>query len=160
MNKKIAAVAAVVALTGTMAFAGPGEGRGGKHGRQGMAAWEERFGEKLSLTEEQKTQIRLIRENNRTANLAFLEQAKANREAAKAARQAGDTAKFDALKAALQADHERFLELRKAEMEQIRNVLTAEQRAKFDAIRAEHEQRRGERGERGLRGGKNRTPRG
>jgi len=155
MNKKIAAVAAVVALTGTMAFAGPGEGRGGRHGRQGDEVFAPGVAEKLNLTDEQKAQIKLIRENTRTANLAFFEQAKANREAAKAARQAGETEKFDALKAALEADHQRFREIGKAEREQIRNVLTADQRAQLEAMKAEHKERRGERGE---RGGKHRKP--
>lgn len=155
MNRKIAAVAAVAALTGTLAFAAPHEGgRRGHGGKHGKAAFGARFAEKLALTDAQKQQIKDIHAATREQNKLFFDTAKANRNQARAARQAGDTATLNALKATLAADRARFKEIRKAEMEQVRAVLTEEQRAKFDAMKAEREARRGQRGE------KHRKPRG
>lgn len=147
MNRRIAAVAAVLTLTGTLAFAGPGEGRRGGHGRHGKAELGAKFAEKLNLTDAQKAQIQQIRAASREQNKLFFDTAQANRNQARSARKAGDTATLNALKATLEADRQRFKEIRQAERQQILNILTPEQRTQFEAMKAEHEARRAQRGD-------------
>lgn len=149
MNKRIAAVAAVVTLTATMAFAGPHEGRGGKgHGRQGKAAFGAKFAQELGLTADQQRLIQDIRKNSFAQNKDFFEAARAARKEMREARKSGDTARVDALKSQFQAQREQFKAIRAAERTQILTVLTADQRAKWDALKAEREANRGQRGNR------------
>jgi periplasmic protein CpxP/Spy len=147
MKNRIAAVAAMVALTGTLAFAAPhGGGRGhfGKgKGRQGHFAG---LAQKLNLTDAQKELIKKIHADTREQNKAFFQTARENRKAAHEARKANDTARLASLETALQADRERMKAIRQAEMQQVLNVLTAEQRAQYETLKAEREARRGERG--------------
>ncbi|MEA2488707.1 MAG: periplasmic protein CpxP/Spy [Acidobacteriota bacterium] len=142
MNKKITAVAAVLALSTTLAFAGTGEGRGeGRHGRHGKGQFGEKFAQKLNLTDAQKQQIKDIRTNSRTQNAQFFATAKQTREDARAARKAGDTARLESLKGALQSQRAQMKEIRKAERQQVLNILNAEQRAQLEAMKAQHQGR-------------------
>ena len=134
MKKTLTAVAAM-ALTATLAFAAPPEGRHGGHGHRGFAG---KFAEKLNLTDAQKQQIRDIRMASREKNKAFFENARQMRQDLRAAREANDTAKLESLKATMQSQHEQMKQIRDAEKQQILSVLTAEQRARFEAMQAEH----------------------
>jgi hypothetical protein len=59
MNKRIAAVAAVLTLSATLAFAGPGEGRHGRggHGKHGKAGFGAKFAQELGLTADQQRDL-------------------------------------------------------------------------------------------------------
>lgn len=148
MNRKLAAVAAVVTLTSTLAFAAPHQGHGGRGGRHGKADFAEKFAQKLNLTDAQKAQIKQIHLSSREQNKVFFEQSRATRKALREARQANDTARLEQLKATMEADRVRFKQIREAEMAQVLGVLTPEQRAQFEALKAEHKERRGHRGQR------------
>ncbi len=145
MNRKLAAVAAVVTLTSTLAFAAPHQGHGGRGGRHGKADFAEKFAQKLNLTDAQKAQIKQIHLSSREQNKVFFEQSRATRKALREARQANDTARLEQLKATMEADRVRFKQIREAEMAQVLGVLTPEQRAQFEALKAEHKAHRGQR---------------
>jgi protein CpxP len=149
-------VAAVVTFSTTLAFAGPGEGRGGKfageHGH-GRAAFGARFAQKLNLTDAQKTQIRDLQSNFREQNKAFFESARETRQQFRAAREANDTARLEALKGTIASQREQMKALHEQQRARIVALLTPEQRTQFEALKAERQSKRGERGERG-EGGK------
>lgn len=138
-HKWITAVA-VLALGTSLAIAGPGEG---KRGHKGNGRHEAMFAEKLNLTEAQKAQIKQIRQNNHEQNKAFYESARANRQEFRAAKQANDTAKLDALKGQMESQRAQMKQLRESEMAQINAILTAEQKAQFAAMKADREARKG-----------------
>lgn len=97
----------------------------------------------LNLTEAQKTQIKAIRDRYKPQREALRTQEKPLIDAARAARQKGDTAAF---RSNMQKARELGQSLRTQEMNEIRNVLTPEQRAKLDARKKEHADRRGKGG--------------
>lgn len=149
-------MAAVVALSTSLAIAAPhgpkGEGRhGGKH--DGMMMGEGRMGErmaqKLNLTDAQKEQIKTIRESFRNQNKAFFDQAKATREQMREARKAGDTAKADQLKAAMEQNRTQMNHLRQQIHAEIAKILTPEQREEFAKMQEQREARQGKMGRRG-----------
>ena len=102
-----------------------GSYRRGPGGRDG-------FGRNLNLTDAQKAQIKAIRQKYQPQNEALRAQAKPYMDAAKAARQKGDTA-------AARSNMEKARQVmqnasyRTQEQAEIRAVLTPEQQAKFDA---------------------------
>jgi protein CpxP len=159
MKTKWITTAAVLALSTSLAIAAPERGEGkrghGRHGRAGAHGFaSERFAEKLNLTDAQKAQIAQLRATFKEQNRPYFDAAKATRQEFKAARQAGDTAKLDALKATMQTQRTQMTERRQAFHTQFLNVLTADQRARLETLKAEREAKRGERGERGQRRGK------
>jgi Spy/CpxP family protein refolding chaperone len=101
-----------------------GEMRGNRGGRE--------FGADLNLTDAQKAQIKAIRQKYQPQAQALRAQAKPYLEAAKAARQKGDTAAFRSnMEKARQLNQNATF--RAQETAEIRAVLTADQQAKFDA---------------------------
>jgi Spy/CpxP family protein refolding chaperone len=104
------------------------------------------FGRDLNLSEAQKTQIKAIRAKYKPQNEAARTQAKPFMDAAKAARQKGDTVAF---RSNIEKAREVGLSVRTQETAEIRNVLTAEQRTKFDARQKEMADRRGKGGHKG-----------
>lgn len=105
---------------------------GGKHrGQRGD------FAAKLNLTDAQKQQIQSIRENFRNENKTFFEAAHATRVEIRAARQANDTAKLDALKATAESQRAQMKQLHEKMQSQIVAILTPEQRTQFEAMRAQ-----------------------
>jgi Spy/CpxP family protein refolding chaperone len=99
----------------------------------------------LNLTDAQKTQIKAIREKYKAQNEAARTQAKPFMDAARAARQKGDTVAFRSnIEKARQAGQS----VRTQEMAEIRNVLTPDQRTKFDARQKEMAERVGKGGRR------------
>jgi len=106
----------------------------------------------ITLTETQKTQLKQLRESQRTAMEANRAQAKKQFDDAKAARQKGDTATARAIMTRLQTQME---QQRAQETAAIRNILTGDQRVQFDKNVAEAKQRMQERANRvGQRGDK------
>lgn len=146
MNK-VMTMAAVLALSTSLAIAGPHgdkRGRGGKHGRGEFGA---RFAQELGLTDSQKEAIQNIRKNNREANKAFFEQSRETFRQFREAKKANDTAKLEQLKPAVEQQRAKLKQFRETERQQILSLLTPEQRTKLDALKAERKARRGERGE-------------
>jgi len=136
-------MAAVVTFTASLAFAAPhGGGKRGRHGQQ----FGERMAAKLNLTDAQKQQIRDLQQGFREKNKAVFENAHALRKDFREAKKAGDTAKLESLKPALEAQREQMKQLRDAQHQQILSLLTPEQRTQWEALKAEREQRRAERG--------------
>ncbi|HJQ37479.1 MAG TPA: Spy/CpxP family protein refolding chaperone [Thermoanaerobaculia bacterium] len=145
-KSKWMSMAAVVAMTASLAVAAPHEGKGGgKHGRGRHGQFGARFAEKLNLTDAQKEQIKTLNQSFRESNKAFFEQTRDTRRQMREAREAGDQARLDALKATAQSQHAQMKQLREAQQQRVLSVLTAEQRAQFEAMKAERHARRGER---------------
>jgi protein CpxP len=144
--KKMITALAVVALSGTMAFAAV-ENDGGKawgHGHgHGMMA--RHLAKKLNLTDAQKEQWKSINKSFRDENQAFFQLAHQTRADLRAARQAGDEAKVAELKAVAQSQRAQMKQLHQAQQEKFLSILTPEQRTQFDALKAEREARREQR---------------
>ena len=145
MNKKIAAVAAVVTLSATLAFAGPGEGRG--HGRHVQERFGAKFAQELNLTADQQRLIDDIKKNTAAQQREFFESSKQTREEARAAREAGDTARLEALRPQLEQFRAQMKQIHESQETQILSVLTAEQKAKWATLKAEAKARHEARGE-------------
>lgn len=158
MNKaKWMSVAAVLALSTTLAFAGPNGAKGkseGMHGRGGRGGeFGARFAQKLNLSEAQKTQIQDLQKSFHEQNKAFFDSARETRQQFKAAREANDTARLEALKGTMASQREQMKQLREQQHARMLALLTPEQRTQFEAMKAEREAKRGERGK-GKRGGR------
>jgi Spy/CpxP family protein refolding chaperone len=143
--KKMIAALGVVALSGTMAIAAANDG-GGKawgHGhRHGAMAMH--LAQKLNLTDAQKEQLKSIHQSFRQENQAFLQSVRQTRQDLRAAKQAGDEAKVNELKAVAQSQHAQMKQLRQAQHDKFLTILTPEQRTQLDALKAEREARRQE----------------
>ena len=100
----------------------------------------------LNLTDAQKTQIKAIRDKYKTQFQSLRTQQKPLMDAARAARQKGDTAAF---RSNMEKARALTQPLRTQEQNEIRAVLTADQRAKLDAKQKEMADRRGKWGKRG-----------
>ena len=135
MRKSAIAFAAVM-LTATLGFAQQGEGR---RGPQDFATM---YGEKLTLTDAQKDQIKTIEAKTREENKEFFDATRKLMDAMRAARDANDQAKMDALKPEMKANREKMMTIREAEMGRIKTVLTADQRTALEKIQAEQKAQR------------------
>jgi periplasmic protein CpxP/Spy len=157
MNKsKWMSVAAVLTLSATMAFAGPGEGRGkfgGKHAREGRGgAFSARFADKLDLTESQKLRLAELQKTFREQNKSFFDSMRQTRQELKAAREADDTTRLETLKGTMASQREQMKALHEQQKARITALLTPEQRAKWETLQEDRKDRRGKRGPRGERG--------
>jgi protein CpxP len=149
MNKRIITAAAVFVLGASIAFAAPFEGDGGRgvgggHRRHARAM---KFAEKLNLNDAQKQQIRDIHKSFRTENQSFFESFRQNWRDMRAAKQSGDTAKADAIKATLESQHAQLKELRAGLDTRIGTVLTPDQLSQWNTMKAERQARRHNRSE-------------
>lgn len=139
--KRIVTAAAVLALGASLAFAGPGEGH--KHGKQGMhgkggAAHMERMAEKLNLSEGQKIQMEELRKGFEVQNEPLWTAMKQTKTEMKAAHEAGDTARVEALRATVEQQRNQMKAQREAQHAQMMNILTPEQRTQLEAMKSEH----------------------
>lgn len=150
-TKKWFTAAAVLALSSTLAFAAPHEGKRGR-GARGGHEFGERFAEKLNLSEAQKQQIKDAQTSFRNENKAFFDAARDTRRQIRDAKEAGDAARAEQLKATAMSQHAKMKELRTAHHQRILALLTPEQRTQWEALKAERDARRGNRGGRGKRG--------
>ena len=147
MNRSIKFVGAAVlslGLAGVGLAAEEGAGRGEGFGRWGMHGRHGDFMRALNLTDDQKAQLKSLREQQREAMKPVFEQQRALREQI---RTALDAAKPDAtrigqleiqshqLRLQMKAEHEKA-------MAAFVNVLTPEQKAQWEKMQQEREQRR------------------
>lgn len=145
MNKsKWMSMAAVLTLSASLAVAAPHEGKGGRHHGRG-GEFGARFAEKLNLTDAQKQQMRDLQRDFRQSNKAFFEQARETRRQLREAKQSGDNARLEELKATAQSQHQRMRQLRTEERDRIVSILTPEQRTQLEAMKAERQARRAQR---------------
>src|SRR6266513_1288378 len=100
----------------------------------------------LNLTDAQKAQIKAIRQKYQPQNEAARTQAKPFIDAARAARQKGDTVAF---RSNMDKARQVGESTRTQETTEIRNVLTPDQRTKFDARQKERADRRAKGGRKG-----------
>jgi protein CpxP len=147
--------AAAAALAGAAqaqsAITPPTNQQGAVRGHRGQGGERGRFKD-LNLTDAQKTQIKAIHAKYQPQLKTAREQAKPYMDAARTARQKGDTAtaRADMLKArdvmkSTQA-------IRTQELNEVRAVLTADQQAKLDAKMKASKTQRADRGGRGGHG--------
>ena len=145
MKRKLVTAVAVLTLGAAVAIAAPHDGKWGGHRRGGEMS--EKLAEKLGLTDAQKEQIKAIRKETREQNAAFFQSARQTREDFRAAKEANDTAKLDALKATFQSQRAQMKQIRDAEDQRILSVLTPDQRTQFEQLKAEREAHHGHRGD-------------
>ena len=150
----VAGFAGIAAAQATTPQSRPDSGfhrRGHRDGAmmQGRMGRGRGFGADLNLTDAQKAQIKAIHEKYKPQAKALRNQAKPFMDAARAARQKGDTAAF-------RANRQKAFEIMKGgesfrtqEKAEIRAVLTADQRAKLDAREKARGDRRGKGGHKG-----------
>jgi periplasmic protein CpxP/Spy len=121
-----------------------GQFRKGRPGREGRG-----FGRDLNLTEAQKAQIKTIRQKYQPQNKAVRDRAKPFMEAARAARQKGDSAAFRTNMEQARQVMQSGQSVRTQEQAEIRAILTPDQQAKFDARQKAAAERRAKGGEKG-----------
>jgi len=139
MKKTITAVAAL-ALSASLAMAGHGHGK--HHGnKQGDAGWSEKFAQKLNLSEAQKQQVADLQKQFRAGNEPFLSSLRQTKTDYHAAREAGDTARAEALRATLDSQKAELKQRNKTQHERIVALLSPEQRAQLEAMKAERGER-------------------
>ena len=116
--------------------------RRGPGGREG-------FGRDLNLTDAQKAQVKAIRQKYQPQNEALRTQAKPFMDAARAARQKGDTAAARTNMAKARQVMQGGKSTQAQEQAEIRAILTPEQLAKFDAHQKTASERRAQGGKKG-----------
>ena len=160
MNRIRTAAAAVAMLVGAATVAGAqaptprqGEAAKGRPGAHGMMMGD------LDLTNAQKEQIQAIHARYRVRFEQLREQSRPDVEAARAARQAGDTAAARAAMICARAFGTQVAALRQQEQAEVRAVFTAEQRSRLDARQAQMRERMAQRDStRRARGAEGRRP--
>lgn len=124
--------------TGTTPKSGHGHGWGGHH-RRAMAR---HLAKKLNLTDAQKAQEKANLQAFFQTNKPLFEQARSTHQALRAAKQANDTAKVEALKASLQSQRAQFQQLRQQQQAQFESILTPDQKTQYEQILANRAARR------------------
>ena len=114
--------------------------KGMKAGRFGRGMQRQLF-RGITLSDQEKTSLKAVREKYATENKALRAQLKPQFEAARAARQKGDTAALKALWAKNSGMRDSTKKLLEAERHDLRAALTPENQAKFDANVQKLEQR-------------------
>jgi Spy/CpxP family protein refolding chaperone len=137
MNKKLILAVAMVALSATFAVAAPNR----EHRREAS----QKFAQRLNLSDAQRQQIREMHQSFRAENSAFFQSFRQSWRDYRAAKQAGDTAKADALKATLDSQRAQARELHAGLEQRVGSVLTADQLAQWNAMKAERAARRAQR---------------
>lgn len=132
--KKFATAVAVTLIGASLAMAAPNQG--GWEGHHHKGVFGQKLAEKLNLTDAQKAQVKDIVKVSHDENKAFFESARATFKEFRAAKQANDTAKLDALKPTMDANRAQMKSIRAAEEAKIAGVLTAEQNAQWQQLKA------------------------
>ncbi len=141
----IVGVAGVSAAQSTATPPSRGPHSGQMQARRGPGG---EFGRDLNLTDAQKAQVKAIRQKYQPQNEALRAQSKPFMDAARAARQKGDSA---TARSNMEKAHQVMQggqSIRTQEMAEIRAILTPDQQAKFDA----RQKTMGERGKGGHKG--------
>ena len=128
----VAGVSAAQSTTTPRTRADSGAYHRGQMGAR-RAGGHEGFGRDLNLTEAQKTQIKAIRQKYQPQNAALRTQAKPYMEAARTARQKGDTATARTNMEKVRQIMQGGQTYRTQENAEIRAILTPDQQAKWDA---------------------------
>ena len=162
--RKIAVLAAFVAMAGATAVQAqgnpptpPGGMRGGMRGRGGPggpgAMMDQMLLKGITLTDAQKASLEQLRKSEREQMQAHADEARAEMEAIRDARQKGDTVTANRLMAEQRAKMDAR---RDDQFAAIRAILTGDQVTQFDANVAEMKKRQSEMGGmgRGRRGGR------
>ena len=140
----------VAGVSAAQSSAAPKTRAEGQSRRGAGAAREGRgFGRDLNLTDAQKTQIKTIRAKYQPQNQALRDRAKPFMEAARTARQKGDTVAFRSNMEKAQQVMQSGQSFHAQEQAEIRAILTPEQQAKFDArakAATEHRAKGGKKG--------------
>jgi len=138
-NSKWITAAAVLGLSASLAIAGTTLGEGNGHGFEGKGHhhWGSKLASKLNLTDAQKAQWKAIRKSSHEQNAAFFQQFHQTMKDFHVAKKAGDTAKADSLKPALESQRAQMKTIRAAEEQQFVKILTPEQSTQFQALKAE-----------------------
>jgi periplasmic protein CpxP/Spy len=146
-NSKWITAVAVAALSATMAFAAAPHdgGQGGWHGKGHHGFRAGHLAKKLNLTDAQKQQWKDMEKSFRQDNAAFFQSTRQTWQDFRAAKEAGDTAKMDALKPAMESQHAQMRQLRDAQEQKLATILTPDQKAQWDALKAERAARRAQR---------------
>jgi periplasmic protein CpxP/Spy len=118
------------------------KGHGG--GREGRG-----FGRDLNLTEAQKAQVKVIHQKYQPQNQALRDRAKPFMEAARAARQKGDSAAFKSNMEKARQVMQSGQSVRTQEQAEVRAILTPDQQTKFDAHQKAAAERRAKGGDKG-----------
>jgi Spy/CpxP family protein refolding chaperone len=115
--------------------------QGGREGRG--------FGRDLNLTDAQKAQVKAIHQKYQPQNQALRDRAKPFMEAARTARQKGDTAAFRSNMEKARQVMQSGESIRTQQNAEIRAILTPEQQAKFDVHQKAVSERRAKGGDKG-----------
>jgi Spy/CpxP family protein refolding chaperone len=107
------------------------------------------FGRDLNLTDAQKTQIKAIHQKYEPQNKALRDRAKPFKEAARTARQKGDSVAFRTNMEKARQVMQSGQSFQTQEQAEIRAILTPDQQAKFDAHQKAAAERRAKGGEKG-----------
>jgi Spy/CpxP family protein refolding chaperone len=129
----VAGVSAAQSTTTPRTRADSGAYHRGRQMGARRAGGREGFGRDLNLTEAQKTQIKAIRQKYQPQNEALRTQAKPYMEAARTARQKGDTATARTNMEKARQIMQGGQTYRTQENAEIRAILTPDQQAKWDA---------------------------
>lgn len=113
----------------------------GRGQARGMRAMRGVVAGKLSLTDEQKAQLKQLRESGHQENAQLFADARAKRQELHALMRAGDPGASD-VRAQLEALRPQIEAARKQQHDQFLNVLTPEQRAQLEQWKAERQSRR------------------
>lgn len=136
-SKKWITGIAVLAVSASLAIAAPQEAKawGGHRGHRGFMS--EKLAAKLNLTDTQKQQVKDLNKQFRQDNKAFFQSFRQTMKDARAAKEANDTAKLDALKPSIEAQKAQMKQLREAQEAKVLTVLTPDQQAQYKALKAE-----------------------
>jgi len=139
--KRILIPTLTLMLTVAAVAAPPGRRGDGPRGDRRMAR-PARLAELLDLTESQRTSVRALRETLKAKMQPLIEQRRANREALKAALDAGDAAKAGELALANHKLRSQFRTARESFKTSVAALLTPEQNTKWEIAREMREKRR------------------
>lgn len=143
MTGKTLATITALTLAGTMAFAaGPGQGRGDRHGRDERGDRMARMAEDLQLSDAQIDAIKQMRQAEMEQRRAHRQQAQALAKQWVELKDKGDTKGAEKLQKQLSAMKEEAQIRRLAGAGKLESVLTDEQKQKLEQIRSERLQRR------------------
>jgi periplasmic protein CpxP/Spy len=132
---------AVFALSTSLAVAAPhGEGRG--YGHHGKSEFSGRLAQKLNLTDAQKAQVKDLNKSFREQNKAFFQSFRQTMHDYRAAKQANDTARINALQAQFDSQRAQMQQLRAGLDQNIATVLTPEQNAQWQQLKADRAAKR------------------
>jgi len=137
-SKKWITGVAVLAVSASLAIAAPQEGKGwGGHRGGQRGVMSEKLAQKLNLTDAQKQQIKAMNDQFRQDNKAFFESARSTMKEFRAAKEANDTAKLNALKPTVDSERAQMKQLREQQEAKVLSILTPDQQSQYKALKAE-----------------------